>query len=140
MTKDEIKREAKSYAQRKFDNKEQEYLHCIIAQTYYDGAEPREKRIAELEAQISILLSCKNCTENKGGLLCQKEYEDKCLAQKIQYIKELKEEIAELEKCNGKLVGQATEIIRGFYNAFDKFDYTRDLRPLIAKAKSFLKE
>ena len=54
-------------------------------------------RIAELEKKISVLLSCKNCPENKGGLLCQKEYEDKCLAQKIQYIKELQEEIAELK-------------------------------------------
>ena len=47
---------------------------------------------AELEREISILLSCNSCPDNKGGLLCQKEYEDKCLAQKIQYIKELKEE------------------------------------------------
>ena len=53
---------------------------------------------AELEREISILLSCKNCPENKGGYICQKEYEDKCLAQKIQYIKELKEENAELKE------------------------------------------
>lgn len=52
----------------------------------------------ELEKEISILLSCKNCPENKGGYICQKEYEDKCLAQKIQYIKELQEENAELKK------------------------------------------
>ena len=52
---------------------------------------------AELEEKISILLSCKNCPENKGGYICLKEYEDKCLAQKIQYIKELKEENAELK-------------------------------------------
>ena len=53
---------------------------------------------AELEREISILLSCNSCPDNKGGLLCQKEYEDKCLAQKIQYIKELQEENAELKK------------------------------------------
>ena len=47
---------------------------------------------AELEEKISILLSCNSCPDNKGGYICQKEYEDKCLAQKIQYIKELKEE------------------------------------------------
>lgn len=52
-----------------------------------------EDRIAELEKQISILLSCKDCPENKGGYICEKEYNDKCLSQKIQYIKELKEEI-----------------------------------------------
>ena len=48
----------------------------------------------ELEQKISVLLSCKNCPENKDGLICQKEYENKCLAQKIQYIKELKEDLA----------------------------------------------
>lgn len=57
-----------------------------------------EKQIAELKEKISILLSCKNCPENKGGLICQKEYENKCLAQKIQYIKELLEENTELRK------------------------------------------
>ena len=62
----------------------------------------KDKRIAELEKQnkelqkqISILLSCKNCPDNKGGYICEKEYNDKCLTQKIQYIKELQEEIAE---------------------------------------------
>ena len=60
--------------------------------------EPKEKHIEELEEKISVLLSCKNCPENKDGLICQKEYENKCLAQKIQYIKELKEENAELKE------------------------------------------
>lgn len=53
--------------------------------------------IAELEEKISVLLSCKNCPENKGGYICQKEYEGKCLTQKTQYIKELQEENAELK-------------------------------------------
>lgn len=57
----------------------------------------KEKWIAELEEKISILLSCKNCPENKGGFICQKEYEGKCLAQKIQFIKELQQENAELK-------------------------------------------
>ena len=47
------------------------------------------KENKELEEKISILLSCKNCPENKGGWVWAKEYEDKCLAQKIQYINEL---------------------------------------------------
>ena len=58
----------------------------------------KDKRIEELEEKISNLLSCKNCSENKGGFICVKEYENKCLAQKIQYIKELKEEIENLKK------------------------------------------
>lgn len=89
----------------------------------------RKKRIAELERKISVLLSCQNCPDNKGGLLCQKEYEDKCLAQKIQYIKELLEENAELkeklnfstqyyrgEKAREQLT-KAKEIILKLYNA-----------------------
>lgn len=62
--------------------------------------------IEKLEAQISVLLSCKNCLENKGGFICQKEYENKCLAQKIQFIKELQEEIAELKTKLEALEGQ----------------------------------
>ena len=64
-----------------------------------------EKENAELQEKISVLLSCKNCPENKGGWICEKEYENKCLTQKIVYIKELKEEIAELEKENAELKG-----------------------------------
>ena len=56
-----------------------------------------EKENAELKEKISVLLSCKNCPENKGGWICEKEYENKCLTQKIVYIKELKEENAELD-------------------------------------------
>ena len=54
------------------------------------------KNLAELEEKISVLLSCKNCPENKSGWVCVKEYENKCLAQKIEFIKELKKEKCEL--------------------------------------------
>ncbi|MCQ2086619.1 MAG: hypothetical protein MJZ37_00885 [Bacilli bacterium] len=57
-----------------------------------------KKENAELKKEISVLLSCSNCPENKGGYVCEKEYNDKCLAQKIEYIKELKEENARLSK------------------------------------------
>ena len=60
--------------------------------------EELEKENAELQEKISILLSCKNCPENKGGWICVKEYEDKCLAQKIEFIKELKKENAEMKE------------------------------------------
>ena len=50
------------------------------------------KENAELQEKISILLYCKNCPENKGGWICAKEYDNKCLAQKITFIKELKKE------------------------------------------------
>ena len=56
-----------------------------------------ERENAELKEKISVLLSCKNCPENKGGWGCEKEYDNKCLTQKIVYIKELKKENAELD-------------------------------------------
>ena len=58
--------------------------------------EKLKKENAELQEKISVLLSCKNCPENKGGWICLKEYENKCLTQKIEFIKELKEEKCEL--------------------------------------------
>ena len=86
-----------------------------------DGDIEKHNKIVELQEKISILLSCKNCSENKGGYICQKEYEDKCLAQKIQYIKELKEENRQLKNevedlssyCNqiGKV---KTEVLKAF--------------------------
>lgn len=66
------------------------YKGCVV------GLEYNNKQIAELEEKISVLLSCKNCSENKGGWVCAKEYENKCLAQKIEFIKELEKEKCEL--------------------------------------------
>ena len=92
----ELEKEATAYALEWGDKTDGTYACCRDG--YLAGAEPREKRIAELEKEISVLLSCKNCPENKGGYICEKEYENKCLAQKIQFIKELQEENAELKK------------------------------------------
>lgn len=68
------------------------YKGCVV------GLEYTNKQITELEEKISVLLSCKNCPENKGGYICAKEYENKCLSQKIQFIKELQQENAELKE------------------------------------------
>ena len=60
--------------------------------------EELEKENAKLKEKISVLLTCKNCSENKGGWICAKEYENKCLTQKIVFIQELKKENAKLKK------------------------------------------
>ena len=86
--------------------------------------EKLKKENAELQEKISVLLSCANCPENKGGWICLKEYEDKCLTQKIEFIKELEEEkcellgiiqgkdkvIQELEKENAELKEQIEQM------------------------------
>lgn len=113
--------------------------------------EPREKQIAELEEKISVLLSCENCPENKDGLICRKEYENKCLAQKIQFIKELQQEnaelkarlnainqlIPELEKENAELKGQV-EMGYEVYN--NNLDYSNHIEEQLTKAKEIIEE
>lgn len=84
----------------------------------------------ELEEKISVLLSCKNCPENKGGLICQKEYENKCLAQKIQFIKELQQENAELK-------GQV-EMSYEVYN--NNLDYSHHIEEQLTEAKEIIEE
>lgn len=75
----------------------------------------------ELEKEISVLLSCKNCPENKGGYICQKEYENKCLAQKIQYIKELQEENAELKERVSEQSERISELTQELDNNINRF-------------------
>lgn len=67
MTKEILKQEAEEYAEtkgkehfRKFYNTNKNIAE-LIAQVYIDSAEPREKRIAELEAQIEKMKCCQNC-------------------------------------------------------------------------------
>ena len=75
--------------------------------------EELEKENAELQEKISVLLSCKKCPENKGGWICVKEYEDKCLAQKITFIKELKKENAEMKEQLTKAMKKKVIYISG---------------------------
>ena len=53
MMSKELKKEAKSYAKRKFGEEEQAYLHDIIAQVYYDGADTLCKLIGEQKLKIN---------------------------------------------------------------------------------------
>ena len=162
MTKEELKQEAEEWCKKKnlTPSNVGYFTADYCEQSYIAGAEPREKRIKALEEKISVLLSCKNCSENKGGLLCQKEYEDKCLAQKIQYIKELQEENAELKKeleisrrcwqdqknisldTNCKL-HKAKEIIKNLLSSKTDFDERRFAlwvwKEEVNKAEQFLK-
>jgi hypothetical protein len=93
MTKEELIK----LSRENLKKSKQDSLCKCYDEAFIKGYELSKKRIEELEEKISILLSCKKCPENKGGYICQKEYEGKCLSQKIQYIKELQEENAELK-------------------------------------------
>jgi DNA repair exonuclease SbcCD ATPase subunit len=96
-----------------------------------------EKENEKLKKRLSVLLSCKNCPDNKGGFICQKEYEDKCLTQKIQYIKELKEENTELEKENAELKDKNKALEQYADLADEKVD---EIKGHLTQAKELLKK
>ena len=119
-----------------------------------------EKENAELKEKISVLLSCKKCPENKGGWICVKEYENKCLSQKIVYIKELEKEKCELlgiiqgkdkviqelkKELNNMLVSKnqqltkAKEIIRDLLQVLPK-ENIEGIYEITEEAEQFLSE
>ena len=82
MTKEELKQKAEEYALEKCkecymcnseENGERNYCAKFESRKegYIAGAEPREKRIAELEAQIEKMKCCENCAKN--GHICVAE-------------------------------------------------------------------
>ena len=147
MTKEELDRikraeEIQRYTENRCEalekeNAELKEINTDLKQSL-DWANEREsenaKRITELEEQISILLSCKNCPENKGGYICEKEYEGKCLSQKTQYTKELQEENAKLKEQNNK----AKELLTRFVMASAYFNGKET--DLVEQAEQFIKE
>lgn len=124
MFEKEAKERAKDYT----DNaKRQVAYEC----GFLDGVDlGYNKANEELEEKISVLLSCKNCPENKDGLICQKEYENKCLAQKIQFIKELQQENAELK--------EQVETSYEVYN--NNLDYSHHIEEQLTEAKKVIEE
>ena len=65
MTKEELEKEAKEYSDyveythKRWGGNSPNYGDVETA--YQKGAEPREKRIAELKAQIEKMKNCRNC-------------------------------------------------------------------------------
>ena len=97
--------------------------------------EKLKKKNAELQEKISVLLSCENCPENKGGWICEKEYENKCLTQKIVYIKELKEDIAEMKEQ----INKAKEIIKEMLSILPK-ENIEGIYEIAEEAEQFLRK
>ena len=72
MTKDELKKEATEYALEWGDKTDGTYACCRDG--YLAGAEPREKRIAELEAQIEKM-KCDVKQEQSYWNSCEMQYD-----------------------------------------------------------------
>ena len=95
MTKEELKQEAEEYLKKK--NYTSGYIgyfpSAYCEQAYIDSAEPREKRIEELERKLKVETEL----SNRLGL-AYREYE--------QLTKEQDEHLVELEKENAELKNQ----------------------------------
>ena len=141
MTEEEIRPIAENYVE--------EFCHDIHG-GYEDGdlvcagigtalivARKLEQQNKELQKQISVLLSCKDCPDNKGGYICEKEYNDKCLTQKIQYIKELQEEVSEWKTKFESLKRKCSFNIVDLLEDVEK-EYKHDKQ--IADAKEIIKK
>ena len=92
-----------------------------------------ERENAELKEKISVLLSCKNCPENKGGWGCEKEYEGRCLSQKVMYIKELKAEMKEQ-------LAKAKELLTKWVELFKPKGDNIPPTPIQVETEQFLRE
>ena len=97
--------------------------------------EKLKKENSKLQEKISVLLSCTNCPENKGGWICEKEYKNKCLKQKIVYIKELKEDIAEMKEQ----INKAKEIIKEMLSILSK-ENIEGIHEITEEAEQFLRK
>ena len=77
MTKEELKQEAEVYSYKLYHSKAWNPGEDMLVKAYLAGAEPREKRIAELEAQIEKMKCCANCvfseSDRLNGTFCHKE-------------------------------------------------------------------
>lgn len=60
MDLNKLKQEAEGYTNKLLEDWEL-YDPEALQEAYIAGAEPREKRIAELEQQIEIMKCCENC-------------------------------------------------------------------------------
>ena len=70
MTREELEKEADEYVTRTNNND-------FTIEAYLAGAEPREKYIAELKAQIEKMKCCGNCrfseSDKLNGTFCHRE-------------------------------------------------------------------
>ncbi len=70
MTKSELEKEAREYLAEHSEYNEvfgQTFVAVDTLTAMVDFAEPREKRIAELEAQIEKMRNCANCKNYNGN-------------------------------------------------------------------------
>jgi len=131
MTKEELEKEATEYALEWGDKTDGTYACCRDG--YLAGAEPREKRIAELEKENAELKAKANALENANKAMV-KELDD-MTSGGISVLKNV-------VRSKEQLV-QAKEILRGLYFIVQsRIDYENNtgIADEMWRAEQFLKE
>ena len=64
---EELEKEAEVFSYKLYHSKAWNPSEDMLVKAYLAGAEPREKRIAELEAQIEEMKCCGNCAKYNSG-------------------------------------------------------------------------
>ena len=131
MTKEELEKEATEYALEWGDKTDGTYACCRDG--YLEGAEPREKRIAELEKENAELKAKANALENANKAMV-KELDD-MTSGGISVLKNV-------VRSKEQLV-QAKEILRGLYFIVQsRIDYENNtgIADEMWRAEQFLKE
>jgi DNA repair exonuclease SbcCD ATPase subunit len=154
MTKDELKKEAEDWLNKwelcnKCENKVDcisnfSYCKKVVLQSYLASAEPRERRIAELEQENKVLAQNLEDTE-----ILNKTYEKKNKELKTDYevlscsvgdFGELQDRLEEEQRKNNGLsdnLTKAKEIIKDLLFFLNKF-YSEDCPVSMDEAEQFL--
>lgn len=133
MTKEELKKESEEWVKKEYPTLEINAVAARYCKAYLAGAEPREKRIAELEHQL-VHRNCLDCSNHSSNLRMrnlelEKENEQiKNSDTLCKLIGEQKRKITELEQQIEKMksIGRTSYIkgIRTMANALKDYDRT----------------
>ena len=148
MTKEELKKEAIKYAVDYHTSYGKGYKHKDLRIAYLAGAEPREKRIEELENKIAdIKANCDLAIEGRDVKIKELEQENNKLLDIINNqdvkIADLEEQIKQIEKVsdyNADQLAQAKEFLNEFVQHYkNKTIYIENMQDLLEQSEQFLK-
>jgi hypothetical protein len=74
MANEELEKDVRDYLRQKFGLNGGSIVSCDLKDLLLDFAEPREERIAELEAQIEKMKCCPTCDNNKEEHTPEEDY------------------------------------------------------------------
>jgi len=152
MTKDELKKEAEKYAEQCYGWTNNDLALDVAEATYIVSAEPREKRIAELEKKLKAeqdlnaeikarFVKCNTCTQDMKEK-CLMFNENLCEGERCEELVDLMSLVSKRD-TDDKL-DEAKELIRKMLGDLDAwleaYPDCEETAVLVREAKQFLEE